>query len=419
MNYYSSPRWTYELLDCSMPMTFDTYNKCSFNCLYCFSYNQKGVDTQKGGHKNYQQGDLSWVNVEYIKKMFTGLNKSQFDDYIKKKITMQWGGLADQFDMYEKQTGKTLELLKFFDEIDYPLSFSTKSTWFTQDERYMSIIRKHAHNWHFKFSIINLNEQTAKLMEKGVDTPKNRLKAIKVLADAGLHVTIRLRPFIIGYSNKDDEHLELIKLAKEAGADSISTEFFCLEQRADAFLKDRYKQMSDIIGFDLMQFYKKHSIKRGYLRLNYQIKKKYVKEMKELCDDIGMRFHISDAHHKEKSCNGSCCGLPCSFKYSRGQFTEALIIAKEKGEVRFKDISKNLEHFKDTLWAEATGMNTGSSSKRYKMANIQLIEFMRNKWNNPNDTNSPYKYFNGVVYPIGKDEENNLIYKYDYEKAKL
>ena len=38
---YASPRWTMEIPDCSMPMTFDTYSKCAYNCLYCFSYFQK------------------------------------------------------------------------------------------------------------------------------------------------------------------------------------------------------------------------------------------------------------------------------------------------------------------------------------------------------------------------------------------
>jgi hypothetical protein len=34
-DYYSSPRWTGELMDCSMPVTFDQYSNCSFGCIYC------------------------------------------------------------------------------------------------------------------------------------------------------------------------------------------------------------------------------------------------------------------------------------------------------------------------------------------------------------------------------------------------
>ena len=32
---YDSPRWSGEICDCSMPLTFDTYSTCAYNCLYC------------------------------------------------------------------------------------------------------------------------------------------------------------------------------------------------------------------------------------------------------------------------------------------------------------------------------------------------------------------------------------------------
>jgi DNA repair photolyase len=44
---YSSPRWTNEIADCSLPMTFDTYSNCSFGCVYCFSQYQRGIGKTK------------------------------------------------------------------------------------------------------------------------------------------------------------------------------------------------------------------------------------------------------------------------------------------------------------------------------------------------------------------------------------
>ena len=40
---YGSPRWTNEIADCSLPVTFDTYSNCSFGCVYCFSQYQRGL----------------------------------------------------------------------------------------------------------------------------------------------------------------------------------------------------------------------------------------------------------------------------------------------------------------------------------------------------------------------------------------
>ena len=53
----------------------------------------------------------------------------QFKEYIKQRRVMQWGGLSDEFDGFERKYGVTLDLLRFFKEIDYPLCFSTKGTW--------------------------------------------------------------------------------------------------------------------------------------------------------------------------------------------------------------------------------------------------------------------------------------------------
>lgn len=86
--------------------------------------------------------------------------------------------------------------------------------------------------------------------------------------------------------------------------------------------------MEDWKGF---AFYKKYSVQSGYLRLNRKVKEPFFRNMKELCDQLGMRFYVSDAHFKELCHNGSCCGLPPTWNYSRGQFCEALNICKRKG----------------------------------------------------------------------------------------
>lgn len=135
--------------------------------------------------------------------------------------------MSDQFDNFERKYGKTLELLKFFKDIDYPLCFSSKATWFTKDKRYMDLIRDQK-NWNFKFSIITLDERKAHVIERGVDSPEERLKAIERIANAGAGgATLRLRPFIIGVSTPS--YLDLIKAASNCGASALSTEFFCVE----------------------------------------------------------------------------------------------------------------------------------------------------------------------------------------------
>lgn len=413
MAYYQSPRWTAEIADCSMPMTFDTYSNCSFGCMYCFSQYQRGIG---GAKEHYLAKEVNHVSVDKIKKMFTDPDNhaGQFAEYIKQRRVMQWGGLSDQFDGYERKFGKTLELLRFFKEIDYPLCFSTKATWWTQDERYMELVRGQ-HNWNFKFSIITLDEHKAHVIERGVPTPLERLAAIERIAqaDAG-GATLRLRPFIIGVSTPT--YLDLIREAGNRGATALSTEFFCVEQRSPT-LKAYMPTLSELCGFDLMTLYRKYSVSCGYLCLNRKVKAPFIHKMKSLCDELGMRFYVSDAHFKELCNNGSCCGLPASWNYSRGQFCEALQLAKKNGSVRYSEIRGDIDSLHQYEWGRATGYNANSSEKRAKFMGMSMADYLRWLWNNPQAGQSPYKMFEGVMRPEGKDEEGNLIYVYDERRT--
>jgi DNA repair photolyase len=391
-----------------MPMTFDTYSNCSFGCLYCFSQFQRAIGN---GKENYLQKSVENVNPKKIKQMFSDPDKyaGQFATYIKQRRVMQWGGLSDEFDGYERKYGVMLDLLRFFKEINYPLCFSTKATWFTKDERYMELIRGQK-NWNFKFSIITKDAEKARVMEKGVPSPEERLKAIERIASAGAGgATLRLRPFIIGISTPT--YLDLIRDAGNRGATALSTEFMCVEQRSNT-LRERMPIFNQLCGFDFMAFYKKYSVSSGYLRLNRKVKEPFIRNMKAVCDEIGMRFYVSDAHFKELCCNGSCCGLPADWNYSRGQFCEALQIAKKNGAVFYSDIQKDIEELHQYEWGRAQGYNANSSEKRAHFYGMTMANYMRWLWNNPQAGQSPYKLFEGILIPDGKDEQGNIIYKY-------
>lgn len=407
--YYSSPRWTNEIYDCSMPMTFDTYSNCSFGCMYCFSQYQRGLGKAK---EHYLSKDVRNVSVEKIKRMFADPDShaGQFATYIKNRKVMQWGGLSDQFDGYERKFGKTLELLRFFKEIDYPICFSTKATWWTEDERYMELIRGQR-NWNFKFSIITLDENKAKIIERGVPTPNERLSAIERIANADAGgATLRLRPFIIGVSTPS--YLDLIREASMRGATALSTEFFCLDRRSP-ILKGYLPTLSEMCGFDILDFYAKYSSGSGYLRLNRNVKRPFMQNMQSLCDELDMRFYVSDAHFKEMCHNGSCCGLPPTWNYSRGQFCEALQICKKKGVVYFKDIIDDINKLHQYQWGKAEGYNCRSSNTRSHFYGMTMAEYLRYLWNNPQNGQSPYVMFGGVMEPREKDENGDFVYYYN------
>lgn len=407
---YCSPRWTGEIADCSLPVTFDTYSNCSFGCVYCFSQYQRGIG---GPKEDYLAKRVKSVDPEKIKRLFGGEEpNSQFWKYIKDKRPIQYGGLSDQFDGFERKYGVTYEILKYLKEINYPICFSTKSAWVFKDPKYQELFEG-ADNWNVKFSIITLDERDARKIEVGVPTPKERLEAMKEynrLSKGG--TTLRLRPFIIGVSDKT--YLDLIRAAKEAGATAVTTEFFCLEMRSIKQAKEHYQTISDCAGFDIVEFYRTHSNGSGYLRLNRKVKEKYIRKMQELCHELGMRFYVSDAHFKECSDNCCCCALPPGWDYSRGHFAAALQIAKRSGNVHFADIEKDM-YFLDFPMVRAQGFNLISSENRATYQGMTMKDYLRYLWNAPRRGQSPYKIFERVLTPDGYDDEGNIVYKYNPE----
>lgn len=409
---YSSPRWTGEIADCSLPMTLDTYSNCSFECVYCFSQYQRGVG---GAKDDYFNKNVKSIDPKKVLSIIKGEDKnSQFYKYVKDRRPIQYGGLSDQFDGFEKQYGITYELLKGLREIDYPICFSTKATWVFDDPKYMELFEG-ANNWNIKFSIITLDEKDASLIERGVPSPRKRLEAMRKYNEVSKGgTTLRLRPFILGVSDKT--YLDLIKEAHEAGADAVTTEFFCLELRSVNLAKNHYKVISDCCGFDVVDFYKKYSNGSGYLRLNRKIKEPYVYKMQDLCAKLGMRFYVSDAHFKECSDNCCCCALNTNWDYSRGHFAAALQIAKKTGEVRWSDIEPDM-YFLDFPVTRANGFNINSSENRAKYAGMSMKDYLRYLWNSPRRGQSPYKIFEAVLLPNGLDENGDIIYKYNQKQT--
>jgi len=391
-----------------MPMTFDTYSVCSYNCHYCFSIYQRDLG---GAKQNFRAKNVRSVNPNEVKAIFTGKKPSQFSKYISKRLAMQWGGLSDQFDEFERRHGVTLDLLRFFRDIKYPICFSTKAAWWAYDERYIELF-KGADHFNVKFSIIMLDKEKSAKIEAGCPSPGERLKAMREIAKiCPGGVTLRLRPYIIGISDIDVK--ELIKQAADCGATAVSTEFFCLEKRSKSGNSIHFPIISKCLGFDIIEWYRKRSSGHGYLRLTRDIKRPYVDEMEELCNKYKLRFYVSDAHFKERCHNGSCCGLPESWNYTRGQGCEALQIAKRKGSVSWSDISPYLDYLDGVPWDGAKGYNCTSCERRAAYAGFSMFEFLRHTWNHPKVGQSPYRMFEGVLKPCGLDEKADLVYEID------
>jgi hypothetical protein len=143
-------------------------------------------------------------------------------------------------------------------------------------------------------------------------------------------------------------------------------------------------------------------------------------EMEALCKELGLKFFVSDAHHKERCAWGSCCGLPQGGKFdnfAKCQFTQAIIVAKEKGEVKFSDISELGHDYLDNVtYGGAWGLNGGTMLNEAKNRFKSLYDFVRTVWNNPKRKSSPFYYFDRILIPDRLDENGDMVYRFNQRK---
>lgn len=153
------------------------------------------------------------------------------------------------------------------------------------------------------------------------------------------------------------------------------------------------------------------------MRLNYDLKRPYIETMFEMADKYNLKMFVSDAHHKEKSHSAGCCGLPDTRPLSninRGQYAEAILIAKKKGRVYWGDIAKIAEWLKEIPFGNAEGFNTSGTEERVHRMYQTMFDYMHDCWNNTKSALSPVRYFGGALVPAREtDAAGDLVYLYN------
>lgn len=428
--YYKFVSVSSEFPDCSMPFRGDVYGGCSFGCNYCFSYFFR---TNNPSLKNWS---LKGVNSNKCIALMEGKmpNSPYYKYFFAKRKTLHIGGMSDMFCNFERKNKRFLPLLEYILKTGYPTCLSTKGDILSMLE-HKALFEKYKDTAKIaiQFSIVSNDEELASFVETGVVSPKRRFENMKWLSDLGYYTMLRLRPFIIGVSDKT--LLELLQNAKEAGAKSLSTEFFALDIRCNAGISCKYDWLSKLIGFDIEEFYEalSPSERGGYRRLNRDVKEQYVKIMYKFCKENNMIFAISDPDFKELNMTQSCCGLPDDPKYGlqnyfKNQWTAAIVDLRRRfyasnGKDNLLSVKDVFKHKDETDWwqdkklvgdlIEALGMQTG------ELATSTLKKLLLQKWNNLRSSKNPYSYFHGLVKPVSKDNDGNLIFQYvpqNYEK---
>jgi DNA repair photolyase len=130
------------------------------------------------------------------------------------------GAATDPYQPAEGRYKLTRACLEAFRDAANPFSIITRGPMIMRDLDVLVGASQRA-DVSVTFSIPTLDEEVWRKTEPSTAHPRQRLKAVKTLADAGVNARVGMAPILPGISDKPEQLREVVRAAREAGATGI------------------------------------------------------------------------------------------------------------------------------------------------------------------------------------------------------
>jgi DNA repair photolyase len=193
--------------------TINAYRGCSHACAYCFA------------RPTHAYLDLN-IADDFDRKIVVKVNAVE---RVRAELhPRKWAGepiaMGTNTDPYQRCEGKyrlTQGIVEALIERANPFSILTKSTLVLRDLDLLVEASKRT-DVRVNFSIGTLDDTVWRMTEPGTPHPRQRVKAVEALNNAGVSCGVLMAPILPGLSDRPDQLEDVVRACKEAGAVSIS-----------------------------------------------------------------------------------------------------------------------------------------------------------------------------------------------------
>ncbi len=193
--------------DVGFSQSVNPYRGCEHGCVYCFA------------RPSHAYLDLS-PGLDFETRLFAKTNAAERlrvelarRNYVPEPIAL--GINTDAYQPIERRYRITRGVLELLAECRHPVSFVTKGAMIERDlDLLSSMARERLVSVYF--SITTLDNKLASRMEPRASAPHAKLRAMRVLADAGVPVGVLVAPVVPRITDHELEHI--LETAHEHGA---------------------------------------------------------------------------------------------------------------------------------------------------------------------------------------------------------
>ena len=137
------------------------------------------------------------------------------------------GAATDPYQPAEGRYRLTRGCVEAFAEASNPFSLITRGPMIVRDLDVFTEAARRA-KVSITFSIPTLDEEVWRKTEPSTAHPRQRLRAVKELVDAGIKVGVGMAPILPGISDRPEQLREVVKAARDAGATGVWTNLLFL-----------------------------------------------------------------------------------------------------------------------------------------------------------------------------------------------
>jgi DNA repair photolyase len=226
--------------------SLNPYMGCVHRCTFCYV---RAFERRAERPSDDRYGTSIRVKVNVVDVLRKELARPSWEGE-----SVAVGAATDPYQPAEGKYRLTRGCLEAFADASNPFSLITRGPMIVRDLDVLTEAAKRA-KVSITFSIPTVDEEVWRRTEPSTAHPRQRLRAVKELVDAGVRVGIGMAPILPGISDKPEQLREVVKAAREAGATGVWTNVLFLRPGTrEHFLEHLAKDWPELLE-DYLELY--------------------------------------------------------------------------------------------------------------------------------------------------------------------
>jgi DNA repair photolyase len=194
--------------------SLNPYMGCAHRCTFCYV---RGFEKRADRPSDDRYGRSIRVKTNVVEVLRRELRRRS---WVRDGVVI--GAATDPYQPAEGHYRLTRGCLEALGEARNPLSIITRGPLIVRDVDVLTEAARHA-DVSVMFSVPTLDRRIWKATEPGTAPPRQRLRALTRLVEAGINAGVGMAPILPGLSDRPDLLADVVRAARDAGATSIWT----------------------------------------------------------------------------------------------------------------------------------------------------------------------------------------------------